>query len=125
MMAGLAALRVDRIAELRLVATAEGVQVVEQHRDAEPMRRIPLPGDGRVAVVRAQAPGMVHRQIGLELATGWSRVQTLAVIDTPRPSLVNRRVMSTGKKLFVEDLTTAGKRVIVRVDFNVPLKDGK
>jgi phosphoglycerate kinase len=33
--------------------------------------------------------------------------------------------MSTGKKLFVEDLTTAGKRVIVRVDFNVPLKDGK
>ncbi len=33
--------------------------------------------------------------------------------------------MSTGKKLFVEDLTTAGKRVIMRVDFNVPLKDGK
>jgi phosphoglycerate kinase len=33
--------------------------------------------------------------------------------------------MSTGKKLFVEELNTAGKRVIVRVDFNVPLKDGK
>ena len=33
--------------------------------------------------------------------------------------------MSTGKKLFVEDLNTAGKRVIMRVDFNVPLKDGK
>jgi phosphoglycerate kinase len=33
--------------------------------------------------------------------------------------------MSTGKKLFVEDLDTAGKRVIMRVDFNVPLKDGK
>jgi len=33
--------------------------------------------------------------------------------------------MSTGKKLFVEDLNTTGKRVIMRVDFNVPLKDGK
>jgi phosphoglycerate kinase len=33
--------------------------------------------------------------------------------------------MSTGKKLFVEDLPVANKRVIVRVDFNVPLKDGK
>ncbi len=33
--------------------------------------------------------------------------------------------MSTGKKLFVEELDTASKRVIVRVDFNVPLKDGK
>jgi phosphoglycerate kinase len=32
--------------------------------------------------------------------------------------------MSTGKKLFIEDLSPAGKRVIVRVDFNVPLKDG-
>src|SRR5512143_3098732 len=32
--------------------------------------------------------------------------------------------MSTGKKLFVEDLAVSGKRVIVRVDFNVPLKDG-
>jgi len=33
--------------------------------------------------------------------------------------------MSTGQKLFVEDLPVANKRVIVRVDFNVPLKDGK
>src|SRR5262245_35533781 len=39
--------------------------------------------------------------------------------------LVNPAPMSTGKKLFVEDLPVTGKRVIVRVDFNVPLKDGK
>ena len=32
--------------------------------------------------------------------------------------------MSTANKLFVEELDTKGKRVIVRVDFNVPLKDG-
>src|SRR5918912_2896063 len=32
--------------------------------------------------------------------------------------------MSTANKLFVEELDTAGKRVIVRVDFNVPIKDG-
>src|SRR5215207_1064874 len=32
--------------------------------------------------------------------------------------------MSTGQKLFIEDLDPSGKRAIVRVDFNVPLKDG-
>jgi phosphoglycerate kinase len=32
--------------------------------------------------------------------------------------------VSTQNKLFVEDLNVSGKRVIVRVDFNVPLKDG-
>ena len=32
--------------------------------------------------------------------------------------------MSTANKLFIEDLDTKQKRVIVRVDFNVPLKDG-
>ena len=38
MMAGLAALRVNGVAELRLVPAAERVQVIEQHRDAKPMR---------------------------------------------------------------------------------------
>jgi phosphoglycerate kinase len=46
-------------------------------------------------------------------------------VDKARADLVNPAAMSTGKKLFVEDLNTAGKRVIMRVDFNVPLKDGK
>lgn len=32
--------------------------------------------------------------------------------------------MTNEKKLFVEDLDPTGKRVIVRVDFNVPIKDG-
>ena len=42
MMAGLAALRMNGVAQLRLVATAEGVQVIEQHRDAKPMRRFAI-----------------------------------------------------------------------------------
>jgi len=32
--------------------------------------------------------------------------------------------MSAVNKLFIEDINVTGKRVIVRVDFNVPLKDG-
>ncbi len=46
-------------------------------------------------------------------------------LSTPARPLVKPGRMSTQRKLFVEDIQTAGKRVIVRVDFNVPLKDGK
>src|SRR6187399_1320240 len=46
-------------------------------------------------------------------------------LSTPARPLVKPGPMSTQRKLFVEDIQTAGKRVIVRVDFNVPLKDGK
>src|SRR6187549_612801 len=45
--------------------------------------------------------------------------------STPARPLVKPGPMSTQRKLFVEDIQTAAKRVIVRVDFNVPLKDGK
>ena len=45
--------------------------------------------------------------------------------STPGGRLVKPRPMSTQRKLFVEDIQTSGKRVIVRVDFNVPIKDGK
>jgi len=41
-MAGLATFGMDGIAELRLIPTAEGIQVIEQHRDAKSMRPIPL-----------------------------------------------------------------------------------
>jgi hypothetical protein len=34
-------------------------------------------------------------------------------------------IVSSGRQLFVEDLTIAGKRVITRVDFNVPVKGGE
>jgi len=46
-------------------------------------------------------------------------------IDRTHAGLLNPSTMSTGQKLFVEDLPVTNKRVIVRVDFNVPLKDGK
>src|SRR3954453_15129216 len=42
-------------------------------------------------------------------------------LDNPLPPLLNPPPM----KLFVEDLPVTNKRVIVRVDFNVPLKAGK
>ena len=32
---------------------------------------------------------------------------------------------ATMAKLFIEDLSLAGKRVLIRVDFNVPMRDGK
>ena len=43
MMARLAALRMEGIAELRLIPAAERIQVIQQRRDAKPMRRIPAP----------------------------------------------------------------------------------
>jgi hypothetical protein len=33
--------------------------------------------------------------------------------------------MSLSKKLTITDLQLAGKRALIRVDFNVPLQDGK
>ena len=77
MMAGLAALRMNGIAELRFIPTAEGIQVIEQHRDAKPMRPIPvwfirpsIQGTTRPEVAEGD-----HRHIADELATGRGRVQ--------------------------------------------------
>src|SRR6478609_11015459 len=42
----------------------------------------------------------------------------------PTGRIATALLVSTQNKLFVEDLNLSGKRVIVRVDFNVPLKDG-
>jgi hypothetical protein len=76
-MAGLAALGGDGIAKLRLVPAAEGVQVIEQHRDAQAMRRIPLliTHAGRrqrtgTSNLRHLVPRLLegHRQIAAELA---------------------------------------------------------
>lgn len=54
------------------------------------------------------------RRIFRGFARGWLRGSEPG---SPQP-------VSTENKLFVEDIETSGKRVIVRVDFNVPLKDG-
>jgi hypothetical protein len=66
-MAGLAAFRVNGIAELRFIPAAERIQVIEQHRDAKPMRRIPLLASCAVGHLRGTSGD--YRQIADELAT--------------------------------------------------------
>src|SRR5207302_10936520 len=53
-----------------------------------------------------------------------SRGVTAAPAWIPAGRIATALFVSTQNKLFVEDLNLSGKRVIVRVDFNVPLKDG-
>lgn len=50
----------------------------------------------------------------------------IATIDLPSslpPSI--QYTMSIANKLSITDLDLKGKRVLIRVDFNVPMQDGK
>ena len=42
-----------------------------------------------------------------------------------RAKTFNQKLIVTMAKLTVRDLDVAGKEVLMRVDFNVPMKDGK
>src|SRR6185503_19578524 len=54
--------------------------------------------------------------MGGSVTTGWSEPLPSSNISSREASMA---------KLFIEDLNVAGKRVLMRVDYNVPLKDGK
>ena len=67
MMAGLAALRMNGIAKLRFIPAAEGIQVIEQHRDAKPHAALSPPPwrgiiDGSPANLRPNDVGGCERR---------------------------------------------------------------
>jgi hypothetical protein len=69
---------------------------------------------GRCTDVRSEqtASGL---WIAIESIERWSDVQQQFVLPT----------MSLANKLAITDLDLKGKRVLIRVDFNVPMQDGK
>lgn len=44
---------------------------------------------------------------------------------SPNLTLVLPQTMSLSNKLSIQDLDLKGKRVLIRVDFNVPIQDNK
>ena len=99
MMAGLAALRMEGVAELRFIPTAERIQVIEQHRDAKPMRRMPLliPACGvESASITLDHPGIIGR----------SHTNLQERLHSPRPDAVE---LGVGRWPGVERVTLASR----------------